>query len=90
MISLSVGLGLDEVMAFLATTLIIFLFQGLPQFLDFRRIRREIQSQGLATRLKMKAIQIGFGSALLLIMILGPFLLIFFVTPLMWFGLFWE
>ena len=79
----------EEGTSFLISVLITSFTIGLPQFLDFRKIREEILNSGLVVkRRKPKSswlIRLEYG-AFFSGMVFGPFILLFFVTPAIWFG----
>jgi hypothetical protein len=74
----------------LLTAAIIFLAMGLPQFLDFQKMQREILTKGFATKQGEPGRKKGFGISLslgfFLVIVFGPFVLLFVAPPVLWFG----
>jgi len=82
--------ALEEVLPTVVAACLSFIIVGLPQFLEFRKISKELTSLGISRKLrdpsKKELVKVGLGVVILTMIVLGPLFLSFFAPPSIWLG----
>lgn len=80
--------AIEEGITFFISCSIVFLIAGLPHILDFYRIQKQLLREGQITKQNhsYNVFRIGLRITFFVLMMFGPFVLLYFVPPAAWFG----